>query len=432
MSGNTSAVVAKRVEERPVSTAEIRRIAESAGYEVVDEVVQVREEDPTYDMGAGKVKTLAARVVRTDTDLVVYDGDLGPEQAFELAEAVGVEVKDRKRLILDIFAERAETRRAQLEVERAELQYELPRAVARAKRGESQGRQGFKGVGEAPGSQLKAAYKRELKEVEAELTNLSEADDRRRKRRRGSGFDTVALAGYTNAGKSTLLRRLADEMSVDSNQHDDLTETATIRDRLFETLNTTTRRATLGSRRVFLTDTVGFVRDLPHWLVESFEATLREAYDADIALLVVDATDPVDLLREKTAASVEVLDTHREGPVLPVLNKADVADNLDEKRRVIGSVVRTPPVVISAREGDGLDALVARLDKSLSTHEHATLTVPNDAEAMSLVSWLYDHASVEDVTYGETVQIEFSARPEVVQQAEGRTGSDQGNGSTRP
>ncbi|WP_330631384.1 GTPase HflX [Halocatena halophila] len=420
MSGNQLAIVAKRTDEKPVSTTEIRQLGTAAGYTIVAEVVQTRAPDPTYDLGAGKVQTLATRVATTDAAVVIYDGDLGPEQAFELTAAIGVEVKDRKRLVLDIFADRAETRRAQLEIRRAELEYELPRAVARAKRGESRGRQGFKSSGEAPGEQLKAAYKQELTEVKDELSSLAKADDRQRERRHDSGYDTVALAGYTNAGKSTLLRQLADEMEVESDAHHDLSESATVRDRLFETLNTTTRRATLGGRRILLTDTVGFVRELPHWLVESFEATLQETYSADVALLVVDASDPVELVREKTAASIDVLETHRDGPVLPLLNKIDVADDLDAKRDIVTAMTGTTPVGISAQNGVGLDAVTERVDDLLPALKQTTVTVPNDDEAMSLVSWLYDHANVHSVSYDEQVSIEFSARPEITHQVTGR------------
>ncbi len=227
----------------------------------------------------------------TGADVVICDNDLGPAQAYELADEIGVEVVDRKRLVLDIFAERAETPRARLEVELAERRYDLPRAEAAAKRGETAGRQGFKSTGESEASQVRAAYKREIKQLEQQLDQVGDQSDERRQARHEAGFDLVALAGYTNAGKSTLLRRLADDLSVDEERHDDLTVEASVENRLFETLGTTTRRALLGDRRLLLTDTVGFISDLPHWLVSSFETTLAESYQADVVCLVIDASD---------------------------------------------------------------------------------------------------------------------------------------------
>ncbi|MCF2242126.1 GTPase HflX, partial [Halobacterium salinarum] len=237
---NSTAVVAKRRTDTPIETDEIRALCEAAGVEVVAERTQARPRDPTYDLGDGAVADIAGLVERRSADLVVVDDHLDPGRAHNLQEAVGAEVVDRARLVLDIFGERAETKRARLEVRLAELRYDLPRAQARVERGETQGRQGFRSGGERPAAQLKADYRQRITDRRAELDRLDDADDGLREARRESGFDLVALAGYTNAGKSTLLRRLADDLAVDENDgHGDRTDTAASRDRLFETLNTT-------------------------------------------------------------------------------------------------------------------------------------------------------------------------------------------------
>ncbi|MFC3478105.1 GTPase HflX [Halobacterium litoreum] len=419
--GNT-ALVAKRSTDRPVDTTEIRALCESAGLDVVGERTQVRPRDPTYDFGEGAVAEMTERVEREDVDVLVVDDELDPGRAFHLEEAVSADVIDRTRLVLDIFAERAETKRARLEVRLAELKYELPRAEAKARRGESSGRRGFKSGGEEPqAAQMRADYKQRIKHLRDELDQLDDADGDLRDARRESGFDLVALAGYTNAGKSTLLRRLADDLSVEENavQHDDLDDTAASRDRLFETLDTTTRRATVDDHRVLLTDTVGFVDDLPHWLVSSFRTTLAAAREADAVLLVIDATDDPEAIRAKVETSLAELDD-RDGTLVPVLNKRDEAGALDSKRGVVADLAGDP-VVTSATEGAGVDALRDRLGDALPERERVELTVPNSDAGNAFVSWCHDHGTVREIEYGDAISFAFEGRPEVVAKAEGRT-----------
>ena len=414
-------LVAKRTDSKPVDTAEIHALCESAGLDVAGERTQVRPPDPTYDLGAGAVADLAERAEREDADLVVVDDELDPGRAFNLQEELGVEVVDRTRLVLDIFAERAETKRARLEVRLAELRYELPHAEAKARRGESSGRRGFKSGGEEPqAAQMRADYKQRIKHVREQLDRLDDADDDTRRERHAAGFDLVALAGYTNAGKSTLLRRLADDHAVEENdaRHDDLGETAASRDRLFETLNTTTRSATVGDRNVLVTDTVGFVSDLPHWLVSSFRTTLSAAREADAVLLVVDASDPVAEILRKVETSLEELGD-REGELVPVLNKRDAASGLDEKRNAVAELAGDP-VVVSATEDTGIDALHSAVVESLPDRERVSLTVPNSDAGNAFVSWCHDRGTVDSIEYAATIDFEFAARPEVAAKAAGR------------
>ena len=273
----TRAVVAKRVDSGSADLAEIRELARAAGYEVVGELTQTRTEDAAYHFGEGKVDELARLVTDREAEVVVVDNRLGPYQTYNVGRTLpeGVEVVDRFTLILEIFGQRAQTRKAQLQVELAELRYELPRAEAKASLAKRDERPGFMGLGEYDESRERD-IKAQISRIKDELDAIADKEETRRERRRESGFDLVALAGYTNAGKSTLLRRLADDLDVDENEglHPDLDATAESEDRLFTTLGTTTRRADVGIRDVLVTDTVGFVSDLPHWLVESFESTL--------------------------------------------------------------------------------------------------------------------------------------------------------------
>jgi GTP-binding protein HflX len=263
--------------------------------------------------------------------------------------------------------------------------------------------------------------KSQISRIKQELDTIAEKEETRREQRRESGFDLVALAGYTNAGKSTLMRRLADDLDVSENEglHPDLDPTAESEDRLFTTLGTTTRRADTGTRDVLLTDTVGFISDLPHWLVESFESTLDSVYRADLVLLVVDASEPIEEMREKLVTCHDTLYERNEAPIVTVLNKIDRVDDdeLDEKRAAL-SALAPNPVAVSGLTGENVDELTDRIETELPEWREERLLLPLSDDAMSLVSWLYDHGNVEREEYtGEDVLVEFSARPAIVEKA---------------
>ncbi|MEF8856254.1 MAG: GTPase HflX [Haloplanus sp.] len=419
------AVVAKRVERGDADLSEIEDLARAAGYEVVGELTQTREEDAAYAFGEGKVDELAALAREVDADAVIVDNRLGPYQTYNIGGKLpdDVEVVDRFTLILDIFGQRAQTRKAQLQVELAELRYELPRAEAKTSLAKRDERPGFMGLGEYDESRERD-LKNQIADIKRELDQLADKEATRREQRRESGFDLVALAGYTNAGKSTLMRRLAAELDVDENEdrHPDLETTAESEDRLFTTLGTTTRRAEAGRRDVLLTDTVGFVSDLPHWLVESFESTLDSVYHADLVLLVVDASESIEEMREKLVTCHDTLYERNEAPIVTVLNKIDRVDEaeLAEKREAL-SALAPNPVAVSGLTGDRVDELRARIERELPDWQFERLVLPLGDDTMSLVSWIHDHANVEREAYeGEQVVLEFEARPSVVDRARAR------------
>ena len=418
---NGRAVVAKRVDDGHPDTEEIRELARAAGYTVVGGVTQTRTGDPALCLGEGKAEELAALVAAEGATTVVFDNRLGPYQTYNLGNKLpeGVEVIDRFKLILDIFGQRAQTKKAQLQVELAELRYELPRAEAKASLAKRDERPGFMGLGEYDESRERD-IKAQISRIKDELERIEQTEAHRREQRRESGFDLVALAGYTNAGKSTLLRRLAEDLDIDENEglHPDLDATAESENRLFTTLGTTTRRAEFDRRDVLVTDTVGFISDLPHWLVESFRSTLSEVYRADLVLLVVDVSDPIEEIREKLVTCHDTLYERNEAPIVTVLNKSDLVDDdeLERKREALSALAPTP-VVVSAKTGENVDELRDRIDDELPEWQRERLVVPMTDDTMSLVSWIHDHAHVEDVDYGNQVTIDFEARPAIVEQA---------------
>ncbi|WP_423751391.1 GTPase HflX [Salinirarus marinus] len=421
------AVVAKRVDSGSPDLNEITDLARAAGYEVVATLGQTRTEDAAYGFGEGKVDELAALVAETDADALVVDNRLGPYQTFNIGGKLpaDAEVVDRFTLILDIFGQRAQTRKAQLQVELAELRYELPRAEAKASLAKRDERPGFMGLGEYDESRERD-IKTQISDIKRELDSIAEKEETRREKRRESGFDLVALAGYTNAGKSTLMRRLATELDVDENAdlHPDLDPTAESEDRLFTTLGTTTRRADVGTRDVLVTDTVGFISDLPHWLVESFQSTLDSVYYADLVLLVVDASESVEEMREKLVTCHDTLYERNEAPIVTVLNKVDRVDDdeLADKREALQALAPNP-VVVSGLTGENVDDLRERIERELPDWREERLVLPMTDETMSLVSWVHDHAHVENESYEtDHVVVEFEARPAIVDEARAKAG----------
>ncbi|WP_138007446.1 GTPase HflX [Halalkalirubrum salinum] len=416
------AIVAKRTDAGTPDLTEIHDLAVAAGYVVVGELTQTRQEDPGYVFGEGKVEELAALAADTRAGAVIIDNEVGPYQMYNIGRAMpdGVEVIDRFTLILEIFGQRANTRKAQLQVELAELRYELPRAEAKASLAKRDERPGFMGLGEYDESR-ENDIKAQISNIKAELDTIGKKEETRRERRRESGFDLVALAGYTNAGKSTLLRRLAAELDVDENEdkHPDLDTVAESKDMLFTTLGTTTRRAELDRREILLTDTVGFISDLPHWLVESFQSTLDSVYRADLVLLVVDASEDVQTIREKLVTCHDTLYDRNEAPIVTVFNKIDRVDDdkLDRKLAALSGL--TPnPVTVSGLTGENVESLRERVERELPDFERERLLLPMGEETMGVVSWIHDNSYVIDESYeNDHVLLDFEARPTIVKRA---------------
>ncbi|WP_266077561.1 GTPase HflX [Haladaptatus caseinilyticus] len=416
------AILAKRVDAGTAHTDELRDLTRAAGYEIAGELTQSREEDAAFQFGEGKVAELVQTVTATEAELVVFDNQLGPYQTYNLGQRLpdGTKVIDRFRLILEIFGQRAQTRKAQLQVELAELRYELPRVEAKTSLAKRDERPGFMGLGEYDESH-EQDIKDQISRIKNELDAIADKEADRRQKRRESGFDLVALAGYTNAGKSTLLQQVAEDLEIGANEelHPDLDPTAEAEDRLFTTLGTTTRKAAIDRRDVLVTDTVGFISELPHWLVESFKSTLDAVYYADLVLLVVDVSEPIDEIREKLVTCHDTLYERNQAPIVTVLNKIDAVsdEELAEKRDAL-SALAPSPVAISGQDGLNIDELKRRIDIELPDWEFERLVMPMTEETMSVVSWVHDHGRVEDVTYtDDEVVVEFEARPSIIQQS---------------
>jgi GTP-binding protein HflX len=373
--------------------AELRELSRTAGVEPVAELVQHRERpDPRTYVGKGKLEELKEAFKRSGAESLIVDDELSPVQQRQLEDALQARVVDRTQLILDIFAQHAVSAEGKLQVELAQLEYNLPRMRGLWQHLERLGGGvGTRGPGESQLETDRRLARRRVTLLRQRLRQLAKQRSTRRKARRRSETPTIALAGYTNVGKSTLLNALTGaDASVD--------------DRLFETLDPTTRGFEVEGRRYLVTDTVGFIRRLPHQLVEGFAATLEETLVADLVLHVADASASDDELVEMLAAVESVLAEIGAGelPMELVLNKVDAIDPL--RRRRLSN--RFPDALqVSARTGEGLDELRERIAERFGERfEEVRLLIPYDegarlAELYALGTPVDERADREEGVY---------------------------------
>lgn len=344
------------------SLRELALLAETAGSVVLEGVIQRRDApDPATYLGSGKARELRLLVVDSGADTVICDGELTPGQLRQLEDIVKVKVVDRTWLILDIFAQHARSREGKAQVSLAQMQYLLPRLrgwgeslsrQAGGRAGGATGGVGTRGPGETKIETDRRRIRTQMARLRRQLREMEQTRTTQRAARHRAGVPAVAIAGYTNAGKSSLLNRVTGAGVL-------------VEDALFATLDPTVRRArTPGGRDYTIADTVGFVRHLPHQLVEAFRSTLEEVRDADLILHVVDGSD--DAPQEQVAAVREVLQEIGADhvPELIVINKSDVADP-----ETVAALLRREPhaVVVSARTGAGIDQLLAAIESDLPT-----------------------------------------------------------------
>ncbi len=372
---------------------ELAALLDTAGGISVGQVLQNKDApDPRTFIGEGKLAEVKELVGVLDADLVLFDNSLSPSQLRVLTQELGVQVLDREALILDIFAQRAQTKEGRLQVELAQYQYLLPRLTGMWTHLERQeGAIGTRGPGETQLETDRRHIRKKISKLKEDLEEVRRVRAVQRERREKNQVPVVALVGYTNAGKSTLLNTLTGE-NIPANN------------RLFDTLDTTTRTLTLSDTcTVLLSDTVGFIRKLPTHLVAAFKATLEELTFADLLLHVIDASNPAWMEQAEVVEGLIQSLGAGSTPRLEVFNKCDLCP---------GEILPhgEDRVAVSARTGEGLDELREKMAQRLDAgRKKVTLSIPYGLGG--ILDQLYREAQVESVEYAETIQVVATCTP---------------------
>ena len=389
-------LVGVNVDDNPdfeTSMEELESLAEACEMEAAAKIEQnLSSLNPAYYIGSGKVKEVQETVEQMDLDYVIFDETLSPSQLKNLQKEVGVPIMDRTNLILEIFSRRAKTREARLQVESANLQYMLPRLVgmreALGRQAGASGSMSNKGTGEKQIELDRRKIEKRISELRRELEAIEHDRNTQRKRRNDSSLPQVALVGYTNAGKSTLMNKMV-ETYVGKEE-----KMVVAKDMLFATLDTTVRKINQNDRKDFLlSDTVGFISKLPHGLVKAFRSTLEEVRYADLLLQIVDASD--EHYREHIQVTEETLRElgAEKIPCIYVMNKADLIMAKEELPRIDGN-----KIFMSARDGIGLQELLQMIKKRVfSGNREGVFLIPY--EKGEIVSYLNSNATVSSQEY---------------------------------
>lgn len=377
-------------------------MAESAGYSVIDQIEQIREPDARYQIGSGKVEELTKIVKEKDAEKIIFDNRLKTIQFYNLVKATGVETIDRFQLILEIFTQRAKTTEAQLQIQLAKRQYELVHAKEKVRLSKMKEQPGFRGLGAYKVDVYYNTVKREAHSIRRKLKKSRGKRLLHRVRRAELGFSSISLAGYTNAGKSSLFNALTEEE-------------VTVEPTLFTTISTTTRLVIFSNKKLLLTDTVGFIDRLPLMLIEAFHSTLEETIDSDLIILVVDGSEAINMLRNKLNVCLETIEQIGAAsvPIITAFNKIDLLKEKEIQKKFETLKEKTPTVIpISALQQTNFGLLKQEIIKKLKNFVCASLEIKLTSQTMSFISWLFKRTDVKKINYfNNFVYVVFESTP---------------------
>jgi GTP-binding protein HflX len=380
---------------------EVNQLIFSLGYNVSKIFIQKRKiPDVKSYIGQGKIEEIFKFIQNYDKkiDIIVIDGRLKPSQWFNLEKKFNIKVYDRLRLILEIFKERADNKEAKLQVKLAELQYEKPfvkELIHRARNGEHPG---YMAGGEYQVDDYFEKLKKQIKKIKNDLIKIEKNRNNLRRNRHYSGYYLLSLAGYTNAGKSSILNLLSNEK-------------VKVEEKLFSTLSTTIRKIENNNIPILITDTVGFIEKLPAWMINAFHSTLEEIEVSDIVLLVVDASDNIENFNRKLITSYnELINIGVKSPILIILNKIDLISkrNLNEKINFINdnNLIKINRIIpISIKNKINISKLIAEINNFLPNRVKFKVTIPNNKKSQSFINWIYEKAFVNEIRYDTNIHL---------------------------
>lgn len=382
------AIIQRRLREEDSNLHELKELSTTAGYDVVYSLLHTRPPHAGFNIGPGKVDELRKIISRLQIEKVVFENEIKPVQEYNLAKQLGVPVLDRIQLILEIFAKHASSQDAKLQIKLAELRYQSSRArekVRLAKKGEQPG---FSGLGAYDADIYYDEVSRRITTIVRKLSAIKKRKENTRINRERHGIPSISMVGYTNAGKSTLFNRIANE-------------SVPVSDQLFTTLSTTTRLAKFDGKYAFISDTVGFIKNLPTLLVDAFHSTLGEIVYSDLVLLVADLSDAMEKLEDKIDTSLAIL---REigilgSPILLVLNKCDTLSAREISQKIEYLNPRLPHVSVSALNGANLEILIKRVAETLTGYVKMRARVRGDDSNMSVISEICEKSRVIGYKY---------------------------------
>jgi GTPase len=368
---------------------------------------QTRPPDSRYQIGAGKVEELARMVDETGAQRVIFDNSLRTVQTYNLAKATKVEVIDRFQLILEIFTKRATTTEAQLQIQLAAVRNELRHAREKVRLSKGSEQPGFMGLGAYEADVYRDAIKRQVQTIQKKLAKVREKRVLQRERRTELGFLTISLAGYTNAGKSSLFNALTQG-------------TVRVDNALFTTLSTTTRMVEFSNRKFLITDTVGFIDRLPLSLIEAFNSTLEETIFSDLIILVLDINEPIETILKKNDVCIETIDRLGAAgiPAITALNKIDLITEEDRNQKLEALKDKTKnPILLSAKCETNLDSLRKQILRILENYVQAHFSVPLTGQAMPFISWVHQKTHIQKENFtNDSVEVDFEANPSITEQ----------------
>ncbi|MHA1960668.1 MAG: GTPase HflX [Candidatus Thorarchaeota archaeon] len=417
MESHTTILVQRRRHYEPDLLDEFNSLAETAGYSVIGQFDVVSAPSARFGIRSGKAEEIGTWIEINKPEYALFSPPLKSSQIFRLMEKWEIEVRDRTQVILEIFNKHARTPQAKLQIEQARLRYELPferHQIRMRLQKEHTGDRPIAeqiGAGEDPLTLRIAEIRKRVAQISVKLKKIAEEQELKKKKRKQVGFYEVTLAGYTNSGKSTLHRALTGS-------------DVTVKDEFFTTLSTKSSSLSMPGRQVVLTDSVGFISDLPSTLLKAFNTTLMEISSADVIILVADGNDSKDEILRKIDVCHQTFSTVGIGgiPIVLALNKIDLLDEDSIKYRLSaledfdGSVA-----AISAKESTGLEDLLTVVERSLPELLRYTIAIPYDEPAMSIVSWLHDNTQVLSQSFDENViQVEVYLSEEALDRLTGQ------------